>query len=77
MAFEDNQADIEETNERNETNERTFNIEDYQTVIDISSESDVEQPPTKRARGENDTEPPPTRATTGMQILVKPLTGKP
>ena len=71
------QPAIEEANDINNTNERTFNIEDYQTVIDISSESDVEQPPTKRARGENDAEPPPTRATLGMQILVKTLTGKP
>ena len=64
--------------DRNTTSATTFNIEDYQTVIDISSESDVEQPPTKRARGKNDAEPPaPTRATTGMQILVKTLTGKP
>jgi len=76
MVFEEEQPVIEETNDINTAAEPTFNIEHYQTVIDISSESDVEQPPTKRARGEGDTDPPPTRPTLGMQILVKTLTGK-
>ena len=47
----------------NTATEPTFNIEHYQTVIDVSSDSEVDEPPTKRARR-------------GMQLLIKTLEGK-